>query len=307
MKKILVTGGYGFLGSYVMKELQRKGYDAVTFYSDEYDLTHESDCYGALNAFEPDVVIHLAASVGGIGANMANPGSFFYKNLAMGINLIETCRVYRIKKFVQIGTVCSYPKFCDAPFVEGDLWQGYPEETNAPYGIAKKSLLVMLQAYKKQYNFNSAYVIPTNMYGPKDNFDLQSSHVIPALIRKIDEAKRDNTDLTIWGTGNATREFLYAEDSAEAIVKAMELVDDPTPMNLGGGEEISIKSLVSLLCRLMGYSGNVKYDDSKPDGQPRRLVDASRANKMLDWQAKTTLEHGLIKTIRYYDEIKETL
>lgn len=307
MKKILVTGGYGFLGSYVMKELQRKGYDAVTFYSDEYDLTHESDCYGALNAFEPDAVIHLAASVGGIGANMANPGSFFYKNLAMGINLIETCRICRIKKFVQIGTVCSYPKFCDAPFVEGDLWQGYPEETNAPYGIAKKSLLVMLQAYKKQYNFNSAYVIPTNMYGPKDNFDLQSSHVIPALIRKIDEAKRDNTDLTIWGTGNATREFLYAEDSAEAIVKAMELVDDPTPMNLGGGEEISIKSLVSLLCRLMGYSGEVKYDDSKPDGQPRRLVDASRANKMLDWQAKTTLEHGLIKAIRYYDEIKETL
>lgn len=307
MKKILVTGGYGFLGDYVMKELHSQKYDAVTFHSDEYDLTRESDCYAALGKFEPDAVIHLAASVGGIGANMANPGLFFYKNLMMGVNLIESSRRHRINKFVQIGTVCSYPKFCDPPFVEGDLWQGYPEETNAPYGIAKKSLLVMLQAYKKQYGFNSSYVIPTNMYGPMDNFNPESSHVIPALIRKIDTAKQRNETLTIWGTGNATREFLYAGDCARAIVQALELMDDPVPINLGGGAEISINSLVSLLCRLMGYSGEVRYDNSKPDGQPRRLVNASRANKMLNWRAEMSLEDGLTRTIEYYNKIKETL
>jgi GDP-L-fucose synthase len=302
MKRVLVTGGHGFLGKYVMGQLDELGYEAQTFRSSEFDLNRESDCYNAIASFEPDSVIHLAASVGGIGANMANPATFFRKNLMMGLNLIEACRIFRIKKFVQIGTVCSYPKFCDAPFNEGDLWEGYPEETNAPYGIAKKTLLVMLQAYKKQYDFNSAYLIPTNMYGPGDNFDPKSSHVIPALIRKIDEAKKTNSDLVIWGSGNATREFLYAADSAKAIVKAMEKIDSPSPINLGSGEEISINSLVSILCELMNFAGEIKYDDSKPDGQPRRLVDSSMAEKLLSWKAAVGLREGLQATIKYYEE-----
>lgn len=307
MKRVLVTGGHGFLGKYVMRELTQQGYEAHTFHSNRYDLVNLFNCYDVLQDFNPDAVIHLAASVGGIGANMANPASFFYKNLMMGVNLIEACREFETEKFVQIGTVCSYPKFCDAPFNEGDLWEGYPEETNAPYGIAKKSLLVMLQAYEKQYGFRSAYLIPTNMYGPGDNFDPKSSHVIPALIRKIDEAKNNKKDLSIWGTGYATREFLYAGDSARAIVKALQVADGPAPINLGSGEEISIDNLVSILCELMDYSGNIIYDPSKPDGQPRRLVDTSRANKILNWQAEKNLRDGLAETIDYYYKIKETL
>ena len=301
-KKVLVTGGYGFLGKYVMKELWQHGYEAITFHSKQYDLVNAFGCYGVLGDFRPDAVIHLAASVGGIGANMANPAAFFYKNLMMGVNMIQASKELGVGKFVQIGTVCSYPKFCDVPFNEDDLWEGYPEETNAPYGIAKKTLLVMLQAYKKQYGFNSAYLIPTNMYGPGDNFDPQSSHVIPALIRKIDEAKKSDSDLVIWGTGSATREFLYAGDSARAIVKAMEEIDSPTPINLGGGQEISINSLVSLLCELMNFSGKIIYDGSKPDGQPRRLVDASLAEHLLSWRAEMDLREGLRSTIEYYEE-----
>lgn len=299
---MLVTGGHGFLGKYVMKELQQQGYRAITFHSKQYDLVNSFECYNVLRDFSPEVVIHLAASVGGIGANMANPAVFFYKNLMMGVNLIEASRQLEIDKFVQIGTVCSYPKFCDVPFNEDDLWEGYPEETNAPYGIAKKTLLVMLQSYKKQYGFNSAYLIPTNMYGPGDNFDPQSSHVVPALIRKIDEAKKRGSDLVIWGTGSATREFLYVKDSARAIVRAMEEIDCPNPINLGGGQEISINSLVSLLCELMGFSGKTLYDDSKPDGQPRRLVDTSLAEQLLSWRAEVDLREGLRSTIKYYEE-----
>jgi len=247
-------------------------------------------------------VIHLAAQVGGIGANQKNPGRYFYANMAMGLHLIEAARVNNLKKFVQIGTICAYPKFTPVPFKEDDLWNGYPEETNAPYGIAKKALMVMCQAYRQQYNLNAIYLLPVNLYGPGDNFDLQSSHVIPALIRKCIEAKRANSDhITAWGTGSASREFLYVEDAAEGIYLATQNYNKPEPVNLGAGSEITIKNLTELIARLCHFQGKIIWDPTKPDGQPRRCLDTTRAKTEFNFVARTPFEAGLQKTIAWYE------
>jgi GDP-L-fucose synthase len=300
--KILLTGGYGFLGRYVYDKLIASGYnDTKIFRSKEYDLRDKDQTLKLVDSYKPDAVIHLAATVGGIGANMKNPGVYFYENMVMGLNLIESSRVVGINKFVQVGTVCSYPKYCAVPFREDDLWEGYPEETNAPYGVAKKALYVMLEAYKKQYNFNSTILIPCNLYGPYDNFNPDSSHVIPALIKKVAEAKEyGDNGIECWGTGSATREFLYAEDAAEAIVKSIKIDTAPSPINLGTGEDISIKNLIDTICSVMDYNGTIVWDTSKPDGQPRRKLDVSLSNKILGWKAKTQLRDGLQKTIEWY-------
>ena len=301
--KILVTGGAGFLGSFVVQKLKDRGYtDVIVPRRREYDLTHEPDVQRLYADHRPAVVLHLAAEVGGIGANRDNPGRFFLANAAMGIHLIEEARKYAIKKFVQVGTICAYPKFTPVPFKESALWDGYPEETNAPYGIAKKALLVMCQAYRQQYGLDAIYLLPVNLYGPRDNFDLHSSHVIPALIRKCVEA-RDRGDATIsaWGTGSASREFLYVEDCAEGLVRSMESYDSAEPMNLGSGREISIRDLTNLVARLSGFQGQITWDPSKPDGQPRRCLDVTRARDEIGFAAGTTLEDGLRKTIEWYE------
>lgn len=311
-KRIIVTGGAGFLGKCVIASLKRRGVtDGQIFVPrrKDFDLTRESDVIrlykDAFPGQKADVVIHMAAEVGGIGANRLNPGRYFYANMAMALHLIEQARldgmVDRGGKFVQVGTICAYPKFTPVPFREEELWNGYPEETNAPYGVAKKAAWQMLDAYKLQYGMKSAYVLPVNLYGPNDNFDLTTSHVIPALIRKCVEAQqRGDSKIVSWGTGSASREFLYSEDASEGIVRATEMLDDPTPVNLGAGFEIKIKDLVELVVRLTGFKGAIEWDTTKPDGQPRRCLDVQRAQKLLGWKAQVGFEDGLKRTIDWY-------
>ncbi|EKD86437.1 MAG: hypothetical protein ACD_37C00283G0003 [uncultured bacterium] len=305
-KKILVTGGNGFLGSYVINELLSKGIARKQIFtpsSKEIDLRKLEDCKKAVKG--KDIIIHLAAVVGGIGANRENPGSFFYDNLMMGVQLIEASRLAEVKKFIAIGTVCAYPKFAPIPFKEEDIWEGYPEETNAPYGLAKKMLLVQSQAYRQQYGFKSIYLLPVNLYGPGDNFDPKSSHVIPALIKKVYEAKlKKNPYVEIWGSGRATREFLYVEDAARGIVLATQKYESSEPVNLGSGMEISIKDLIKLICKLMNYKGEIRWDRTKPDGQPRRSLDVSRAKREFGFVAKVDFQEGIKRTIDWYTDQK---
>ena len=301
-KRVVVTGGAGFLGACVVHALVERGCPPPFVpRSREYDLRREADIVRMLEAARPDVVIHLAAVVGGIGANRENPGRFFYDNLMMGVQLIEQARLHGVSKLVAVGTVCSYPKLAPVPFREEDLWNGYPEETNAPYGLAKKMLLVQSQAYRQQYGFNSIFLLPVNLYGPGDNFDPESSHVIPALIKKcVDAAEAGLDEVVVWGTGSATREFLYVEDAAEAIVLAAERYDGAEPINLGAGLEISIRELVQLIAKLTRFEGRIVWDASMPDGQPRRMADTSRAATSFGFVAKTPFGEGLRRTIDSY-------
>lgn len=303
-KRVTVTGGNGFLGRHVMRVLSEAGATPHTFSSAEYNLTKQSDVVRMYNDHRPDIVIHLAARVGGIGANRDNPGSFFYENAIMGIEVMEQARHHGVSKVVQVGTVCAYPKFAKIPFSEDDLWSGYPEETNAPYGLAKKMLLVQSQAYREQYGFNGIYLLPVNLYGPGDNIDLHNSHVIPALIRKSLEARESNAEsIEVWGTGTPTREFLYVEDAARAIVLAAERYNKPDPVNLGSSEEISIRDLVELIVELTGFTGKVVWDKTKPDGQPRRKLNVERASKEFGFRSSTPFRVGLRETIRWYQEV----
>ncbi len=313
-QRVAVTGGAGFLGRFLCDKLRQRGVSDDRLFVPrraDYDLTVEADVVRMYDDAKPDVVIHLAAEVGGIGANRDHPGRFFYANAAMGMHLIEHGRRRGIAKFVQTGTVCAYPKFTPVPFNEDELWNGYPEETNAPYGVAKKALFVMLDGYHREYGLNAAVVVPVNLYGPHDNFDLHTSHVIPALIRKCVDAKRRGDDaITCWGTGSASREFLYADDAAEGILVAAETLDEPTPINLGTGNEIKIKDLVELIVRLTGFSGEVRWDSTKPDGQPRRCLDTAKAERLLGWRAAVGFEEGLRRTIDWYeqqDEVREVV
>jgi GDP-L-fucose synthase len=301
-KRILVTGGSGFLGGHVLARLRAAGCKSITApRSAEYDLTREPDVLRLLRKDRPEVVIHLAAKVGGIGANRKHPGTFLYQNLVMGTHLIEASRNLGVQKFVMAGTICAYPKFTPVPFKEEDLWNGYPEETNAPYGLAKKLLLAQLQAYKQEFGFNGVNVLIVNLYGPGDNFDLERSHVIPALVRKCVEAKeRGDKVLPVWGTGRPTREFLYAEDAAEGIVRAAEVLETPDPVNIGSGQEIAIGDLARLIAEKTGFRGELKFDPNMPDGQPRRCLDVTRAKQLLGFQAKTSLAAGLEKTVAWY-------
>jgi GDP-L-fucose synthase len=303
-KRITVTGGAGFLGRYIVQGLKDRGCKHIFIPEiQDYDLTKEENVIRMYEDAQPDIVIHLAAEVGGIGANRQSPGRFFYANMAMGLHLIEHARLQDIEKLVQVGTICAYPKFTDVPFKEEQLWNGYPEETNAPYGIAKKALLVMLQAYRQQYGMNGIYLLPVNLYGPGDNFNPQSSHVIPALIRKCVEAKDCGADfIECWGTGKASREFIYVADAAEGILLATELYNDGEPVNIGAGFEITIKDLVKKICELTGFTGQVRWDSTKPDGQPRRRLDVSRAKKAFGFEAKTDFDDGLKNTIEWYIE-----
>jgi GDP-L-fucose synthase len=303
-RRVMVTGGGGFLGKAVVARLEAAGaMDVFVPRSRDYDLRTSDGIRSALADGRPDVVIHLAAVVGGIGANRENPGRFFYENAIMGIELMEQARVASVAKFVQIGTVCSYPKFTPVPFHEDDLWNGYPEETNAPYGVAKKMLLVQGQAYRQQYGFDVIHLIPVNLYGPGDNFDPASSHVIPALIKKaVDARDAGQAYIEVWGTGSASREFLYVDDAAEGIVLGAERYDGAEPVNLGVGREITIRELVELIVRLTGFGGKVRWDASKPDGQPRRALDTSRAHDLFGFKAKTSFEDGLRRTIDWYEQ-----
>jgi GDP-L-fucose synthase len=301
--RIVVTGGAGFLGSRVVELLAHRGYQNVYVPRiEDFDFTAEANVQRLYREQRPDVILHLAAEVGGIGANRDNPGRFFFANLIMGLHLIEHARINRIKKFLQVGTICAYPKFTPVPFRESDLWNGYPEETNAPYGVAKKSLLVMCQAYRQQYGLNAIYLLPVNLYGPRDNFHPHSSHVIPALIRKCVEARlAGEKRITAWGTGSVSREFLYVEDCAEGLVLALEKYDSPEPMNLGSGREITIKDLTELVARLSRFDGQIVWDPTKPDGQPRRCLDVSRARQAIGFSARTSLEDGLRNTIAWFE------
>jgi GDP-L-fucose synthase len=302
MNRVVVTGGAGFLGSFVVEGLQKRGVtDIIVPRSRDYDLVDIEAVRRLYRDTRPDLVIHLAARVGGIGANRENPGRFFYENLMMGVQLIEEGRKAGLKKLVAAGTICAYPKFAPVPFREDDLWSGYPEETNAPYGLAKKMMLVQSQAYRQQYGFNSVVVFPVNLYGPRDNFDLKTSHVIPAIIRKVQDAMtRGEPTVTLWGDGSPTREFLYVEDAAEGILAAAERYDGSEPINLGNGREITIKDLADLIGRLMGFQGTFSYDTSMPNGQPRRALDVTRARELLGFEAKTPFEEGLRKTIDWW-------
>ncbi len=301
--RIVITGGAGFLGQVVVERLKSAGYVNVTVpRRKEYDLTREPDAERLYDAFKPDVVLHLAAEVGGIGANLDNPGRYFFANMAMGLHLIEGARRHALKKFVQIGTICAYPKFTPVPFKESDLWNGYPEETNAPYGIAKKALLTMCQSYRQQYGLNAVYVLPVNLFGPRDNFDLRTSHVIPALVRKCVEARRrGDAEIVAWGTGSASREFLYVDDCAEGIIAAMERYESDQPINLGTGREVTIRELTNLVAKLARFEGKIVWDATKPDGQPRRCLDVTQAREQLGFSAKTSLEDGLAQTIEWYE------
>ena len=302
---VMVTGGAGFLGSHLVEQLKARSNETEVFVprSDEYDLRERDDIRRAFDDSGSDIVIHLAATVGGIGANQENPGRYFYDNALMGIELIEVARQFDIEKFTILGTICSYPKYTPVPFSEEDLFDGYPEETNAPYGIAKKALLTQAKAYRKQYDFNSIYLMPVNLYGPRDDFDLETSHVIPAIIRKCVEAReRDDDSITAWGTGSPTREFLYVKDAAEGILNGTERFDESVPVNLGSGMEISIKDLIELIADLTGFEGDINWDTSKPDGQPRRRLDTSRAKEKFGWEASTEFREGLKETIAWYED-----
>lgn len=309
-RTVMVTGGAGFLGSHLIDELESRSDDVEIFVprSDDYDLREKSDIKNAFEDSGADTVIHLAATVGGIGANRENPGRYFYDNAVMGIELIEQARQYGVDKCTILGTICAYPKHTPIPFKEENLFNGYPEETNAPYGIAKKALLTQSKAYRKQWDFNSIYLLPVNLYGPRDDFDLESSHVIPAIIRKCIEAHdRGDPSITAWGTGEPTREFLYVKDAAEGMLDATERYDSSDPVNLGSGEEISIRELVETVADETGFEGNVEWDTSKPDGQPRRKLDTSRARDRFDWEASTEFREGLRETIEWYKENRQEL
>jgi len=305
-KRVTVTGGKGFLGSYILKKLQKNGCKNIAIADlPEYNLTKLSDIKRMYHDQKPDIVIHLAAVVGGIGANRENPGKYFYENAIMGIQLMHEAYLNKLEKFVAIGTICAYPKFTPVPFKEEDLWNGYPEETNAPYGLAKKMMLVQSQAYREQYGFDSIFLLPVNLYGPRDNFNPKSSHVIPALIKKCVDAINDrNDEIVVWGTGKPSREFIYAEDAAEAILMATEKYDKRDPVNIGAGFEITIKDLVDLIVKLTGFKGKVVWDTSKPDGQPRRRLDTSKAEKEFGFKAKTNFNEGLKKTVEWYKNNK---
>jgi GDP-L-fucose synthase len=307
-RRVTVTGGAGFLGSFVIEKLKERGCrDIFVPRSSEYDLVDMDAVKRLYKDSRPDLVIHLAARVGGIGANRANAGKFFYDNAMMGIQMIEQGRLFGLEKFVALGTVCAYPKFAPVPFSEDNLWDGYPEETNAPYGLAKKMLLVQSQAYRDQYGFNSIYLLPVNLYGPSDNFDLETSHVIPALIRKCLEAKeRGDSEIVCWGDGSPTREFLYVEDCAEAIILATERYNKSEPVNIGTGREISIKNLIELIADLTEYRGRITWDTTKPNGQPRRCLDTARARREFGFTAATDFHEGLRRTIDWYLSAKKT-
>jgi len=300
-KRVMVTGGGGFLGSRIVEAVETAGGTPVVVRSAEYDLTEQERVRAALHDIRPDAIIHAAAVVGGIGANRAHPAAFFYANAVMGIQLIHEAYRAGIPKVVTVGTVCSYPKFTPIPFREEDLWNGYPEETNAPYGLAKKMLLVQAQAYRAEYGYPSAFVIPTNLYGPGDNFDPDTSHVIPAMIRKCLEAQDAGEDqIVLWGTGTPTREFLYVDDAAAGIVLALQRLEEPDPVNLGSASEISTRDLAGLIGDITGYGGKIVWDPTKPDGQPRRAVDGSKARALLDWSPHMSLEEGLRRTVDWY-------
>lgn len=309
-KTVMVTGGTGFLGSHLVEDLESRSSTVDVFVprSTEYDLREKAAIRRAFTDSGADIVIHLAATVGGIGANRENPGRYFYENAIMGIQLIELARQFGVEKVTILGTICSYPKFTSVPFSEDDLFDGYPEETNAPYGIAKKALLTQCWAYRRQYDFDSIYLLPVNLYGPRDDFDLETSHVIPAIIRKCVEAReRGDDSITAWGTGEPTREFLYVKDAAEGLLDATERYDGRDPVNLGSGEEIRIRDLVELIADLTGFEGTVTWDTSKPDGQPRRKLDTSRAKEYFDWEASTDFEEGLRETIQWYEHHRDEI
>jgi GDP-L-fucose synthase len=295
--RVLVTGGGGFLGSHLVERLERDGHDVIVARSAEYDLTAMEDTAQLFDEAAAELVIHLAAEVGGIGANRANPGRFWYANLTMGAHVLEQARLHGTRKLVIVGTVCSYPKLAAIPFTEDDLWSGYPEETNAPYGVAKKAVLVGAQAYREQYGLNTIFLLPTNLYGPGDSFDPRRSHVIPALIRKMIEAE---DEVVLWGDGSPTREFLYVDDCVDGLVLAAERYDAPEPVNLGAGKEISIKALAELIADLTGFAGRIVWDTEKPGGQPRRSVDATRAHELFGFEAQTQLREGIERTVAWY-------
>jgi GDP-L-fucose synthase len=300
---VAVTGGGGFLGSHLVERLRRDGLDPFVARRSDYDLTVPDDTARMFRDADPEVVVHLAAEVGGIGANRDNPGRYWFANLMMGVNVIEQSRLAGVEKLVLLGTICSYPKFTPVPFHEDDLWNGYPEETNAPYGIAKKSLLVGAQGYREQYGLNAIYLLPVNLYGPGDNFDLETSHVIPALIRKMVEAQqRGEREVVLWGDGSPTREFLYVEDAAEGIALALERYDGPDPVNLGTDDEVAIRELAELVAEATGYDGEIVWDTTKPNGQPRRRLDVSRAAELFGFRAETPLREGLVQTVAWYRE-----
>jgi GDP-L-fucose synthase len=303
-QRVIVTGGAGFLGSFVVEGLKTRGAgDIFVPRSREYDLRDRQAIARLFRDTHPTMVLHLAAVVGGIGANCEHPGRFFYENAIMGIELIEEARQFKLPKLVVVGTICAYPKFTTVPFKEEALWNGYPEETNAPYGIAKKALLTQCQAYRQEYGLNAVFLLPVNLYGPRDNFDPQSSHVIPALIKKcVDARLRGDASIECWGTGNPTREFLYVADAAEGILQAAEHYDKPDPVNLGSGKEISIKELVTLIAKLTKFTGEIRWDTTKPDGQPRRCLDVQKAVREFGFRAKMPFEEGLRATIQWYEQ-----
>jgi GDP-L-fucose synthase len=302
-KRVVITGGAGFLGSFVVEELEaRRASDIFVPRREQYDLRDAGAIRRMLADARPDIIIHLAAVVGGIGANRANPGRFFYENLMMGTQLIEESRLAGVGKFVGIGTICAYPKFTPVPFREEELWNGYPEETNAPYGLAKKMMLVQLQSYRQQYGTNGIFLLPVNLYGPRDNFDLETSHVIPAMVRKMVAGRDRGEAVVLWGDGTPTREFLYVEDAARGILAAAERYDGAEPVNLGSGMEISIRDLASLIAKHVGYTGPIEWDKAQPNGQPRRMLDVSRAEEYFGWRARVEFDEGIERTVRWWEK-----